>query len=80
MCYFSLLHFSTVEDFPNPAEASLKQLQCIIFELLQSFETILHNWDHRWFEDVTIHCMALRGRDFIQACLHFCQDANVTLI
>ena len=39
-------YFSTVEDFPNPAEASLKQLQCIIFELLQSFETILHNCDH----------------------------------
>ena len=52
----------------------------IIFELLQLFQTISHNCDHRWFEDVTIHCMTLHGRDFIQACLHFCQDANVTLI
>ena len=68
-------HFSTVEDFPNAAETSLKQLQCIIFELLQSFQTISHNCDHSWFEDVTIHCLALHGRDFIS-----CQDANFTLI
>ena len=52
----------------------------IIFELLQLFQTISHNCDHRWFEDVTIHYMTLHGRDFIQACLLFCQDANVTLI
>ena len=52
----------------------------IIFELLQSFQTILHNCDHRWFEDVTIHHVALHGRDFIQTCLHFCLDANVKLI
>ena len=55
-------------------------LQCIIFELLQSFQTILHNCDHRRFEDVFIYCMTLHGRDFIRACLHFCQDANFTLI
>ena len=73
-------YFSTVEDFPNAAETSLKQLQCIIFELLQSYQTILHNCDHRWFEDVIIYCMTLHGRDFIRACLHFCQDADVTLI
>ena len=83
-CLYSLDHvsfyFSTVEDFPNAAKTSLKQLQCIIFELLQSFQTISHNCDHRWFEDVTIHCLALHGRDLIQACLHFCQDANFTLI
>ena len=52
----------------------------IIFELLQLFQTISHNCDHPWFEDVTIHRMTLHGRDFIQACLLFCQDANVTLI
>ena len=52
----------------------------IIFELLQSCQTISHNCDHRWFEDITIHHVALHGRDFIQTCLHFCQDTNVTLI
>ena len=35
----------------------------IIFELLQLFQTISYNCDHRWFEDVTIHCMTLHGRD-----------------
>ena len=52
----------------------------IIFELLKSFQTISHNCDHRWSEDVTISYMTLHGRDFIQACLLFCQDADVTLI
>ena len=52
----------------------------IIFELLQFFQTISHNCDHRWFEDLTIYYRTLHGRDFIQACLLFCQDANVTLI